>query len=297
MALKYSVERIDSNVHYFKFSLNSSETVPTLFCSDIHLDSINCKREILKKHFDEIKRNDGLIFIFGDLFDVMATYGDKRLQREDIDPQFIQRERTYLDLIREFAIEFLKPYAENIVFISEGNHETTIKKFHNTDVLRGVIYALNLDPKVNIAYGDYSGWINLRFQTTKTHSKSLNVHYHHGFGGSAKRSKGMLDVQLEVMKYPDADILVRGHTHQKWYDPSTTRVRLTRKGRIYKDKCRYIQSGSYIDGIGEGKGGWAVQRNFMPTDIGGWYVNFTPVNHKGNMRIDVGVHETPVDTF
>lgn len=294
--MKYSVEAVDDNVHFYHFHCSSSETVPTLFCSDIHLDSINCKREILKSHFDEIKRNNGLIFIFGDLFDVMASYGDKRLQREYVDPMFIQKGRTYLDLVREYAIEFLKPYAENIAFISKGNHETTIEKYHNTDIIRGIIYVLNLDPKVNIQMGEYSGWINMRFQSD-TKSNSMNVHYHHGFGGNAKRSKGMLDVQLEVMKYPDADILVRGHTHQKWYDPSTTRIRMNRNGKVYKDKCRYIQSGSYIDGIGEGKGGWAVQKNFMPTDIGGWYVNFTPVKSDGNLRIDLGVHETPVDKF
>ncbi len=294
--MKYSVEAIDDNVHFFHFSVSSSETIPTLFCSDIHLDSINCRREILKEHFDEIKRNNGLIFIFGDLFDVMASYGDKRLQREYVDPMFIQKGRTYLDLVREYAIEFLKPYAKNIAFISKGNHETTIEKYHNTDIIRGIIYVLNLDPEVNIQMGEYSGWLNMRFQCD-TKSNSMNIHYHHGFGGNAKRSKGMLDVQLEVMKYPDADILVRGHTHQKWYDPSTTRIRMNRNGKVYKDKCRYIQSGSYIDGIGKGKGGWAIQKNFMPTDIGGWYVNFTPVKARGSMRIDLGVHETNVDTF
>jgi len=296
--LKYSVETVDDNVHFFNFKVSSSETVPTLFCSDIHLDSIHCKRDILKNHFDEIKRNNGLIFIFGDLFDVMATYGDKRLQREYIDPMFIQKGRTYLDLIREYAIEFLKPYAQNIAFISKGNHEKTIEKFHNTDILRGILYVLNLDPKVDIKMGEYSGWLKFKFETGKTHRKSILTHYHHGFGGNAKRSKGMLDVQIETMKYPDADILVRGHTHQKWYDPSTTRVRLTTAGRIYKDKCRYIQSGSYVDGVGKGKGGWVVQKNFIPTDIGGWYVNFTPVYNKNRgVSVEIGVHETQVDQF
>ena len=295
--MKYAVEARNSNVHFFKFKERAGTTVPTLFCSDIHLDSIHCKRDILKRHFDEIKDSDGLIFIFGDLFDVMGSFGDKRLQREAVDPIFIQHGRTYLDLVREYAIEFLEPYKRNIAFMSPGNHEKTIEKYHNTDMLRNVIYTLNQDEKTNIQYGGYSGWINMQFTVAKNHRQSMNIHYHHGFGGSAKRSKGMLDVQLEVMKYPDAQILVRGHTHQKWYDPSTVRVRMNSFGKVYKDKCRYIQSGSYVDGIDKGKAGWPVMRNFMPTDIGGWFVNFTPYWKGGHPVLETTVYETQVDQF
>lgn len=297
--MKKYVEALSENVHLFEFDgCRSGDVVPTLFCSDIHLDSIGCKRDILKKHFDEIKHANGLIFIFGDLLDVMGSYGDRRLQREDIDPQFIQHGRTYLDLVCEYTIEFLKPYAQNIALISYGNHEKTINKFHNHDILRSIVWALNLEEGVNIQLGAYSGWVFLRMKPHNSGaSKVCNIHYHHGFGGNAKRSKGMLDVQIEAMKYPDAHILVRGHTHQKWYDPSTARMRVTQKGRIYKDKIKYIQSGSYVDGIGEGKSGWPVEKNFNPTDIGGWFVDFKYKKSHDTAHIVTQIIETPVDTF
>jgi predicted phosphodiesterase len=297
--MKKIVEALSENVHLFEFDrVRSGDVVPTLFCSDIHLDSIGCKRDILKKHFDEIKHANGLIFIFGDLLDVMGSYGDRRLQREDIDPQFIQHGRTYLDLVAEYTIEFLKPYAQNIALISYGNHEKTINKFHNHDILRSIVWALNLDEGVNIQLGAYSGWVFLRMKLSNSGaSKTIKIHYHHGFGGNAKRSKGMLDVQIEAMKYPDANILVRGHTHQKWYDPSTARMRVTPKGNIYKDKVKYIQSGSYVDGIGEGKSGWPVEKNFNPTDIGGWFVDFKYKKSNDNTYIVTQVIETPVETF
>jgi UDP-2,3-diacylglucosamine pyrophosphatase LpxH len=297
--MKKYVEAIGENVHLFEFDgVRSGDVVPALFCSDIHLDSIGCKREILKKHFDEIKHANGLIFIFGDLLDVMGSYGDRRLQREDIDPQFIQHGRTYLDLVAEYTIEFLKPYAENIALISYGNHEKTINKFHDHDILRSIVWALNLDPKVNIQLGAYSGWVIFRMMKAQnTCVVTKKIHYHHGFGGNAKRSKGMLDVQIEVMKYPDADILVRGHTHQKWFDPSTARMRITSHGKLYKDKVKYIQSGSYVDGVGDGKSGWVVEKNFNPTDIGGWFVDFHYKLSHGTKAINTRVIETPVDEF
>jgi UDP-2,3-diacylglucosamine pyrophosphatase LpxH len=297
--MKYFSEQVQDNVHLLEFSnLRSGHTIPTLFCSDIHLDSIGCKRQILKSHFDEIKKADGLIFIFGDLLDVMATYGDRRLQREDVDPQFIQRGRTYLDCVLEYTIKFLKPYAKNIALISKGNHETVINKFHNIDLINHIVYALNMEEGAKIQIGQYSGFVMFRMLGGSRKMISTKViHYHHGFGGNAKRSKGMMDVQIEVMKYPDAQILVRGHTHQKWYDPSTTRMRLTEKGFIFKDKVKYIQSGSYVDGIGDGKAGWAVEKNFSPTDIGGWFVDFTFKASNGKKFIQTTVIETPVEEF
>jgi len=295
--MKKYTEQLSENVHLFEYdNARSTDVVPTLFCSDIHLDSIGCKRDILKRHFDEIVKADGLIFIFGDLLDVMGSYGDRRLQREDIDPLFIKHGRTYLDLVAEYTIEFLKPYAKNIGLISYGNHEKTINKFHNHDILRSIVWALNLDEDVNIQLGGYSGWVFLRMKNINV-SQVCNIHYHHGFGGNAKRSKGMLDVQIEAMKYPDAHILVRGHTHQKWYDPSTARMRVTRNGRIYKDKIKYIQSGSYVDGIGAGKSGWPVEKNFNPTDIGGWFVDFKLKKSNSDSYIITQVIETPVETF
>lgn len=297
--MKLYSEALSENVHLFEYSgVRSTDIVPTLFCSDIHLDSIGCKRDILKQHFDEIKNANGLIFIFGDLLDVMGSYGDRRLQREDIDPQFIQHGRTYLDLVCEYAIEFLRPYAQNIALISYGNHEKTINKFHDHDILRRIVWTLNMEQGVNIYLGAYSGFVMLRMKGGGGSSQVCTIHYHHGFGGNAKRSKGMLDVQIEVMKYPDADILVRGHTHQKWFDPSTTRMRVTRSGKIYKDKVKYIQSGSYVDGIGEGKSGWPVEKNFNPTDIGGWFVDFIyKKSHNNSAQILTRVTETQVVEF
>ena len=82
----------------------------------------------------------------------------------------------------------------------------------------------------------------------------------------------MLKVQIDAMTYPDVDIFVSGHTHQKWHDPSTTRVRLNHNGKIHKTSSDYIQLGSYVDSVDKGKGGWVVEKGFTPTSIGGYFV-------------------------
>lgn len=265
----YIIEPLAENVHAITLK---DKQVPTFHCSDIHLDSLKCRRDLLKKDLDEVKDAGGLIFIYGDLLDVMGSFGDRRLKREGVDPQFIVKGRTYIDVVCEYAVDFLSPYRENIAFMSYGNHEMTILDFHDTDPLRRIVYTLNQDHKTNIGLGQYTGW--LLFKRHSESGRDYRLNYHHGFGGNAKRSKGMLNVQLEVMRYPDADILVRGHTHQKWFDPSTARQRISQNGIQFKDKVKYIQMGAYKDGLSDGYGGFENKKNFNPTDIGGWNVHF-----------------------
>ncbi len=177
-------------------------------------------------------------------------------------------------MVIEDSIEFLRPYANNIALISEGNHETMVAKKHDTNPLKRLANGLQAH-NPSIAHGRYSGYAVFSFEYELGNVKvKRTLHYHHGFGGNAKRSKGMLDVQLEVMKYPDADILARGHDHQKWYDPSTTRQRLTRRGNVYYDSTAFVKTGSYKAGLGAGEGGFEVEKNFMPVKLGGWWLHF-----------------------
>lgn len=280
--MTYQIEELTDNVHRFQIPCDYTDLIPTLMISDVHYDSIKCKRELLEKHLDKIVEQDGLIFIYGDWFDIMATYGDKRMKREGVDSRYIVRGRSYLDVVIEDSIEFLSPYAENIALISAGNHETAIQKHCDTDPIFRLVTGLNRDNGTNIQIGAYSGYILMDFANKNGSRRSKKIHYHHGFGGNAKRSKGMLDVQIEVMKYPDADLLCRGHDHQKWYDPSTTRFRVDpRTGQISKDSVGYLKTGSYKDGLEEGKHGWEVEKNFLPTKMGGWFVNFEYHREKG----------------
>lgn len=263
-----------NNVHRFTLEEPYEAYEKVLLASDVHYDSPHCDRNLLKKHLDQARDSGAVVLIFGDWFDVMGTYNDPRSKASDIRSDYLSKDFSYLDMVVEDSVEFLRPYADNIALISEGNHETMVAKKHDTNPLKRLVSGLQAyNPE--IGYGRYSGYIFFRFRYENGQTCSTNIiHYHHGFGGNAKRSKGMLDVQLEAMKYPDAHILCRGHDHQKWYDPSTTRQRVTRKGNIYYDSVHYVKTGSYKAGLGAGEGGFEVEKNFMPTRLGGWWLNY-----------------------
>ena len=50
--------------------------------------------------------------------------------------------------------------------------------------------------------------------------RRFNIHYHHGYGGGAKRSKGILGADIDQKDFPDADIIVRGHDPKSGTYPS-----------------------------------------------------------------------------
>jgi len=256
-------ERISAVAH----KLIAPNKVFTLQCSDIHYDSPYCDRWSLKKHFDKVKENDGQICIYGDLLDVMGCYKDPRTKASDIRSEYIQKGRSYLDLVVDDVYEFLKPYKENIAIISYGNHEVSILKHRDTDPLRRLVHKLNQLPGKDVMLGAYEGWLKiiLRGRT----STMFNISYHHGKGGNAKRSKGILYSQIDAFQYPDANLIVSGHDHNKIHDPSNVRMRFDRLGKTYNDTVHWIKSGSYAlrpEGFG-----YVVQKGMLPKRMGGWF--------------------------
>lgn len=260
-------ERISKTVH----KLTTPKSLFTLQCSDIHYDSPYCDRTSLKKHFDEVKDRGGQICIYGDLFDVMGCYKDPRTKAADIRSEYIQKGRSYLDLVVDDVYEFLKPYKQNIAIISYGNHETAILKHRDTDPLDRLIFRLNqLDGK-DVMKGAYAGWLVLAMKRSKAKC-SFRIAYHHGKGGNAKRSKGVLYSQIDAFQFPDANLIVSGHDHNKIWDPSNVRNRLSAYDNTYNDTVHWLKSGSYA--LSPEGFGYVVERGFLPKRMGGWFVDF-----------------------
>lgn len=268
-------ERISSNVH----RITAVDSLPLLIISDIHYDSLQCDRDSLKKHLDQIQEKNGKILIIGDWFDVMGCHKDPRSKAADIDPRYIQRGRSYLDLVVEDSYEFLKPYTENLELITYGNHETSILKYRDTDPLERLIFLLN-QGKHTVHKGAYAGWIlcQLSRKGSPKAKTAFNISYHHGKGGNAKRSKGILYSQLDAMEFPDAHLIVSGHDHNKIYDPSNVRKRIRGDGKTYKDTVHWLKTGSYAKSPDDF--GYVVQSGFMGKRMGGWFCDLDYVRKK-----------------
>ena len=254
-------ERIAENVHRLR-----TKSTTLLFVSDVHYDSVHCDRQLLKKHLDEIKSAGGYVVCVGDWFDVMGCHKDPRTKMQDIREDYIVKGRSYLDLVIEDSAEFLRPYADNIALMAYGNHETAITKHRDTDPLDRLLY--HLGPQVG--KGAYEGWLQLLLERSGAgNTLAYNVAYHHGKGAGAPRSKGVLWSDIDAKVYPDADIIVSGHTHQKIWDPSNVRHRINRYGHTYSDCVNWLKTGAYKQ-TPTGYG-YEVEKGLRPSRLGGWF--------------------------
>lgn len=253
----------------------------TLHLSDVHFDSKYCDRELLKKHLTENREKGGYTFIYGDIFDVMGCERDPRAKHSDIRPEYLTN-GSYLDLIVEDAYEFFKDFP-NIIMMSHGNHETNIMKRHDTDVLDRLCYLLRKHGNKTERLG-YSGYIWI---VINRHA-SAKIAFHHGYGGNAPRSKGILRSQMDSLTFSDADVIVSGHDHNKLHDNNVSYY-LSNKGIIKYKKRDWLKLGSYKrNSINPLEGGWEVEKGFMPKDIGGYCIDFYFKNsNKKNTPIEL----------
>jgi len=247
--------------------ITTGATAKFLFISDVHYDSQKCDRPRLKRHLDKAEAEGYTVLIFGDWFDLMGGKYDPRSTYSDIRPEY--KSITYLDNVIEDSYEFLKGY-NCIQFISRGNHETNIEKRLHTSPLDRLAQMLKQDDK-HITIGGYSGWLKILKKPTKGNRRVVSmIHYHHGYGGNAKRSKGVLEVDLDQMQFPDADIILRGHTHQKWYVPVTIDRISVKTMRPFQQTSHHLRTGSYKM-LGDRFAGWAVEKGFFTPRLGGWW--------------------------
>ena len=242
-------------------------TTVGLLLSDVHYDSVKCDRDMLKDHLDKALALKASVYIFGDWFDLMQGMYDPRRSYSSLRPEY--KSITYLDDVINDAVEFLEPYREVLAMVGRGNHETNIEKRLSTSPIDRLVGALG----GGIMAGPYSGWVQLVYSRNANNNGGRHqrmLHFHHGYGGNAPRSKGVLNVDLDQKEWPDADVIVSGHTHQKWHVPMSVE-RITDRLNTYEDTVHHLKLGSYkkLDRFA----GWEVEKGFQQPRLGGWWMD------------------------
>jgi hypothetical protein len=250
--------------------------------SDNHFDSIYCNREVMTAQFDDALKRGARINIFGDWFDAMQGRYDKRRAMPELRPEYSRAEKYY-DLLVSNSAEWLKPYAENIDVMSDGNHELSVLKHANTNLMDRLVDRLRMENKhCEAVHGGYGGWIRYMFNMSDGLSTgprtSVKAKYFHGAGGEAPVTRGVIHTNREAVYLPDANIVFNGHNHHAYYVP-ITRERIGNKGQTYFDIQHHIRIPGYKQSYGDGTTGWDVTRGGVPKPIGAFW---TRLYHDGS---------------
>lgn len=211
--------------------------------SDIHFDSPDCDRETLKKHLDSCKKDGRYILINGDLFDAIILGDRKRAVAH-----LITNTDNQLNVKLNEIYEFLKPYQENILFIGRGNHEESVMKYNGLDIIEMLVTMLNLGQEHKILYGNYANFLRFTFKE-KSNRREYNydIYAHHGAGGSAPATKGMLDFSA-LAKGINADLIWIGHKHNALIDYSAPVLHIDKNGDVILKNRQCIETPSYQKG-------------------------------------------------
>ena len=249
-----------------RFTLvEAGEKIETLQLSDVHYDSKECDRELLDKHLREAEKRGALVFINGDWFDLMQGKKDPRGSYSSLRPEY--KGANYLDLVIQESADYLSKFDLQYI-IGRGNHETNITERMHHDPIASLAMLMRMQGKEVTDVG-YDGYICYRLRKSTTVASTLQ-YFHHGYGGAAPRSKGVLNADLNQAAYPDADIYTTGHTHNKTYLPLIAERVSKNTGVIKRSVCHHIQTGSYkkLSDMG-----WAKEKGFKATPMGGWWMD------------------------
>lgn len=210
--------------------------------SDIHFDSPDCDRETLKKHFDFCLKDGRYILINGDWFDAIILSDRKRSV-----PHLIENTDSQLNKKLEESYEFLKPYQKNILFMGRGNHSESIMKYNGLDMLQMLTTMLNMGQEHKVLYGNYANFLRFTFKKKDRKEFNYDMYVHHGSGGNAPVTKGIIDWS-RIGKSVNADLIWLGHRHNAIIDASDPVLSIQPNGEILLKNRQCIQTPSYQKG-------------------------------------------------
>lgn len=229
-------KRIDIPQIPFEFS--------TLLTGDQQIGSKRTDYDFLVKELETARRNKDRININGDLFDNIF-WTDRKRFRPSVLPKRLQGIDNAADATIDWGIELYEPYKDLIDVVGSGNHDDALVKHHHTDPIKNFIKGLN---HKEIKYGGYCGWLCYCFYCENKFIDSLRIFYHHGVGGSAPVSRGLIDFHRTDTWIEGADVIWFAHKHKKDYYPDYA-AKLSRDGTTYIERPKlHIQNGAYMHG-------------------------------------------------
>lgn len=257
--------------------------------SDWHWDHPLCDRNMLRRHLDQAMEEGAGICSFGDQLCLMQGDKDPRSSKSKIRPE--HNKEDYFGAIIDDFTSFLEPYKDNLAFFSYGNHELSIVKHNNLDLLRLVVDRLR-EMGSPVQLGPIGGWIYWRLATSHdldakdTVTNLKRIAYHHGAGGGGPVTKGTIKTARRAAYRGEADLLLSGHIHENW-NMEIIQERVNPNGYIQLEPQHHVQLPTYKQEYTQDNSFHRL-REAPPKPIGGVMChaiyNRAPKNESGNRR-------------
>ncbi len=261
------------------------------FCliSDIHYDAVGCQRDRLIHTMDNAVENHQGMIVVGDVMDLAQGRRDKRRSRNALRPEYLYDD--YLSSVINDTAEMLAPYVESghIMLITRGNHEQSYLTHNLVCPLSMLSHHIKQLTGKRVPIGPYSGYILFRcaklFKTGKTGNReTIYMKYAHSSGGgNSPVTKGAILSARAIAKFPQADITILAHIHQRLM-VFMPRELITNRGKILTDRdTLHLQLGTFLQD--DDPDSWSQRMGFGMSAIGGWTLKLYNASNSGARRI------------
>lgn len=266
-ASSWQISQVRQGLHRIRVPVSRREgwEFDSGLMADIHWDNPHCQRELLEYQMGWLRRRGAPVHIFGDLLCIMNTAGDRRASLGGIRPEHLGD--NHVDLVIEDAIRYFSAWGDYGV-ISEGNHETAVRKWHNTDPTDRIVAGIRAQG-FQAGRGMYTGWIVYEFYDPENPhwNQEFRVFYDHGSGGGGPVTQGVIGTNRRAVYIDRADLVVTGHIHYSW---QVQIMKVDGSGEVMQTQAQdHVQCPTYKDEFSSGKG-WAIETGKPPKPLGSW---------------------------
>lgn len=230
--------------------LEPNNPVGLRLMSDLHIGAAHVDYKLINREIKEaVDRNDRVL-INGDLLDLILPKDAKRYDATSVHPR-IAKHHSPINAAVDWAVELFAPAAHLIDMIGVGNHETAVQKWHSVDptlliIIRLEQIAHQRNPEHVIHYGGYTGFVDYRIKYPQTSGGRWVLYYHHGSGGAAPVTKGIIDFSRRDV-FIDSDMVWMGHRHNRLV-VTIEKLRCPLKGDNPDVRSvHHVMTGAYFD--------------------------------------------------
>jgi hypothetical protein len=236
--------------------------------SDLHIEYRHTEDRLIKKELKDHAENNRDVFLNGDVFDLILPKDAKRYSRgAHKDGMMDEIINSCLDQ----AVNLFSDYP-NIKGIGIGNHEASSIRYGGVNIVKLLIDRLEKDCGFRPKYMGYTGAIVYKFdycpQGKRCGGWRWICHYHHGAGGAAKVTKGIMALYHMGAWSPGADLIWQGHKHNRILDSGTQFLRIGAGGNCEWQHQARVMTGAYMK-PSPSVPGYAQAANMSPQQPGG----------------------------
>lgn len=185
---------------------------------DFHAGAPDFDEAALRRHVKLIDATENArVVLMGDYGDLIDPRRDRRADSLPIPTRYRDAMFAEGGIPSEtvaHVCEILDPIRDKVIGILEGNHETSIRKHMDRSIASEIAAELDLSSKL-LGYGGFINWSFARRSGKGCSRTTIVIHAHHGYQAGRRSGAKLNEAQLEKSRYPAADIIMRGHAHDK----------------------------------------------------------------------------------